>query len=127
MATAKAENSGGVSRTEKGDSTVRIWRSRTASKQNRKEREKGRHLTRKLMNTSAGVEEVGGGRKSRRCVAAGEENDDMDVDFVADWMRACVEELQRLTAKLEVVSDWRVVAGDDGASVMGAGVSELFV
>jgi hypothetical protein len=92
------------------------------SKQNRKEREKGRHLTRKSMNTSAGLEEVGGGRKSRWCVAAGEENDDMDFDFVAAWTRACVKELQRLTVKLEVVSDWRVVARDDGATVMGAGV-----
>jgi hypothetical protein len=69
------------------------------------------------MNTSAGLEEVGGGRKSRRCVAAGDENDDMDADFVADWMRACVEELQRLTAKLEVVSDWREMDGVDRATM----------
>jgi hypothetical protein len=46
----------------------------------------------------------------------------MDFDFVAAWTRACVKELQRLTVKLEVVSDWRVVARDDGATVMGAGV-----
>jgi hypothetical protein len=52
------------------------------------------------MNTSAGADEVGGVRKLRRCVAAGAENDNVGVDSMTDWMRACVEELQRLTAKL---------------------------
>jgi hypothetical protein len=77
---------------------------------------KRRHLTKKMMNASAGADEVGGGRKSRRCVVAGE---DMDVHFVADWMRSSVDELQRLMEKLEVVSGWRVVAGSDGE--LGAG------
>jgi hypothetical protein len=68
------------------------------------------------MNTLEGADEVGGGRKSCRCVAAGEENDDVDVDFVTDWMRPCVDEYQRLTAKLEVASAWRMVAGNDGVT-----------
>jgi hypothetical protein len=54
MVTARTENSGGVSRTEKGDSTVRIRQRQAAIKQDGEEREKGHHLTRKLMNTSAG-------------------------------------------------------------------------
>jgi hypothetical protein len=37
------------------------------------------------MNTSAGLEKVGGGRKSRRCVAAGEEEGDLDDD----WKASC--------------------------------------
>jgi hypothetical protein len=84
------------------DDYVRFWRRRKVGKLGSEEGEKGHHLTRKPMNTSAGADEVGGGRKPRRSMAAGEENDDMDVDFVADWMCACVDEHQGRTAEMEV-------------------------
>jgi hypothetical protein len=95
-------------------------------KQNGEDEEKRNHLTRKLMDTSARTGEVGGGRKSRRCVTAGEENDDMDVEIMADWMRACVEELHHRTAELEVVSDWRDMDGVDRATMSWGGVSWSF-
>jgi hypothetical protein len=78
------------------------------------------------MNTSAGADEVGGGRKLHRSAAAEEGNDDMDVDFVADWMCACVDELHHPTAELEVVSDWREMDGVDRATMSWGGVSWSF-
>jgi hypothetical protein len=59
-------------------------------------------------------------------VTAGEENDDMDVEIMADWMRACVEELHHRTAELEVVSDWRDMDGVDRATMSWGGVSWSF-
>jgi hypothetical protein len=57
---------------------------------NRKRGEKKEGLTRNMLLGSDRAEEVGDGRKFRRCVAVGGENDGVKVDFVSDWMRVCV-------------------------------------
>jgi hypothetical protein len=57
------------------------------------------------MNTSAGADEVGGGRKPRRSMAAGDDVDEELDDPLIDSLRACVDEHQGRTAELEVVSE----------------------
>jgi hypothetical protein len=47
----------------------------------RKRKEKGEGLTRNTLMVSERTEQVGGGRRPRRCVAAGAENDDLGVDL----------------------------------------------
>jgi hypothetical protein len=52
------------------------------------------------MNTSAGADEVGGGRKLRRSMAVGDDRDQEDDDSLPDSLRARVHEIQSRTAEL---------------------------
>jgi hypothetical protein len=88
--------------------------------------EKVRHLTRKMMNTSTGVGDVGGGRKHVISAGGGEGEAILVVDFELDLLRACVEELQRDEEKLVVAMVRRKMVGDDGATVMQRRRCSLF-
>jgi hypothetical protein len=98
---------------------VRNWRRRTASNQDGEEGEKGRRLTRKLMNTSDGADEVGGGRKQgflRRGRRGNDEaGDDMEHPGSISWL----EEDRGIKAQLLVVSDHRGMAGAGGSTARG--------
>jgi hypothetical protein len=76
------------------------------SKQGEEDGEKEHHLTRKLMDTSAGVEEVGGGRKDG-ISAGGEDEEVVPVDdFELDSLCASVEEIQNDEEKFLVALAW---------------------
>jgi hypothetical protein len=104
MTTARGQKNSGENLGQNSGMSVRFRRHEEVVGCNGKRKEKGEGLTRNTLMVSERAEQVGGGRKTRRCVAVGEENDDAEVKFVADWMPACVEELQHHTTEPEVVS-----------------------
>jgi hypothetical protein len=63
------------------------------SKKNGKDGEKGHHLTKKLMNTSAGADEVGGGQKHRISAGGGDGEVVLAVDFELCLLRSLVDEM----------------------------------
>jgi hypothetical protein len=70
------------------------------------------------MNTSAGADEAGGGRKHRISASSGDVEVVLVVDFELFLLRSLVDEIQCVKAELDVASACREVAGDDGATAM---------
>jgi hypothetical protein len=101
---------------QNSDSSVRIWRRQTASKQGGEEGEKGRHLTTKLMNTSEVADDVGGGRKQRFPRRSRGRGRGRWCRLRARFEDSWVEDGQRDEGKLLLALVQRKVVGDDGAT-----------
>jgi hypothetical protein len=110
----KDQKNSGENLGQNSDKSVRFRRHEEVVGCSRKRKEKGEGLTRNTLMVTERTEQVRGGRKPRRCVAGEAENDDLGVDFVADWRRTRVEELQRDEEKLVVALVQRKVVGHDG-------------
>jgi hypothetical protein len=106
----------------KRDSFVRFWHRGEGIRCVGEKGEKKEDLTRNRSNTLGKPEELGGGRKTRRNVAVGDDVGDELDDSLIDSLRACVEEVQRRTAELWMASAWRAVAGNDGTTANWAPV-----
>ncbi|KAK1680892.1 hypothetical protein QYE76_041740 [Lolium multiflorum] len=87
-----------------------------SEQQDREEREKELHLTRKLMNTSEGADDVGGGRKQRFICRGRSRGRERGVDFVLRLLYSLVDEIQHVEVELMVVMAVFGVAGDGGAT-----------